>query len=536
MKKTLISILLLVPFFSSLLAEDIIKPADSKIVQVTVFRSGAQVSRVAGVALPAGNVTVMFADLPERLNPSSIQVNGTGRFTILSVAHQVNYLRTREKSRDLIELEKKLEDLKNRLGVEEGMLAVYQSEESMILANKTIGGTQSGLDVARLKETADFFRLRLTELSSKKLEVNNRINKLKEEIQKIMNQINSGEVAKNRPTSEILVNLAVPSAVQAEFDLRYFVNEAGWYPGYDIRAEDITKPVEMHYKANVYQSSGEEWKNVKVTLSTGNPKLSGMKPELMPWYLRFYEPPRTMYLNEAAGTVKKAAAQPAVARDIEEVSAEAAVTAAELTTVSEGQTNVEFSIGIPCTIPTDGKSQAVEIQTFSVPATYEYHAVPKLDMDAFLMARITGWEEFNLLPGEMNLFFEGTYVGKSFLDVVTSDTLSLSLGRDKSIVIERKALKDYTRRQTLGTKKSESRGFEIEVRNTRKSNIRLILQDQFPVSTNKDIEVERNEYSGGKIDNSGIVRWAMDLKPAESRKIRLSYTVKYPKDQTIILD
>jgi uncharacterized protein (TIGR02231 family) len=538
MKKILIPLILMVFCLSSIRAEETQKPVDSKIKQVTVFRSGAQVTRTGTVSLPAGNLVLLLADLPERLNPQSIQVNGKGKFTILSVQHQVNYLKSQEKSQVILDLEKKLQGLKDKLSLEESMLTVYQSEEAMIMANKSIGGTQNGVDVLKLKDAADFFRTRLTDLQGKKLEQANRINSLKEEIQKVTNQLNMEGSARNKPTSEILITVTVPAPVQADLEISYLVTDAGWYPGYDIRAEDITKPIEMHYKANVFQSSGETWNNVKLTLSTGNPQLSGVKPDLKPWYLRYYEPQVYYNLQESAKGRAVAAdmARPAAAEEV--MAKEEATTSAQLTTVSEGQTSVEFQISIPYTIQPDGKSQSVEIQQFSSAATYEYHAVPKLDRDAFLLARITGWEQYNLLPGEINLFFEGTYVGKSFLDPASiSDTLNLSLGRDKDIVVTRTAVKDYHKKQLIGPKKSDSRGFDIEVRNSKNSNVKLVLEDQFPLSTNKDIEVERNEVSGGKVNNNtGIVTWEFDLKPSESRKVKIAYTVKYPKDQTIILE
>ncbi len=206
--------------------------------------------------------------------------------------------------------------------------------------------------------------------------------------------------------------------------------------------------------------------------------------------------------------------------------------------MSEGQTNLEFNIKIPYDIPSDNKQYTINIQDYSLPAHYEYYCAPKLDRDAFLIARITGWEDYNLLSGEINLFFEGTYVGKSQLNVRnTNDTLELSLGRDKGIVVTRVKMKDFTEEKTIGSNKRVTRAWEITVRNTKKQAIDLRLEDQLPVSMNKDIEVEPLDYSGGKYNKqTGLITWKQRIEPSAEKKLKVSFAVKYPKDQQIYIE
>jgi uncharacterized protein (TIGR02231 family) len=149
-------------------------------------------------------------------------------------------------------------------------------------------------------------------------------------------------------------------------------------------------------------------------------------------------------------------------------------------------TTVEFEIELPYTIPPDGKPYGVKIDEHTVPASYEYYCAPKLDPDAFLTARVTDWEDYHLLSGETNLFFEGTFVGKSFLDVASvSDTLVVSLGRDEGVVVERTKLKAFSKRQLLGTRRTASLAFEIEVRDNKGVPVRVVIEDQVPLSTDK---------------------------------------------------
>lgn len=206
--------------------------------------------------------------------------------------------------------------------------------------------------------------------------------------------------------------------------------------------------------------------------------------------------------------------------------------------IEERATNIEFSIEIPYTIPSDGKNYSVDIQKLMIPALYEYSVTPKLDTDVFLKAMIAEWDEYNLMKGDANLYFEGTYIGKTFLNVNTvEDTLSISLGRDENIVVTREKVKEFSSKQLLGAYKKEQRGWEINVRNKKNQNIHIMVKDQFPVSGNSEIEVQRIDSGGAELDNdTGILTWKMDLEPGASKKLTFKYSVRYPKKEIIILE
>jgi uncharacterized protein (TIGR02231 family) len=206
--------------------------------------------------------------------------------------------------------------------------------------------------------------------------------------------------------------------------------------------------------------------------------------------------------------------------------------------IEERATNIEFLIEIPYSIPSDGKNYSVDIQKLMIPATYEYSCTPKLDSDVFLKAMVANWDEYNLLKGDANLYFEGTYIGKTFLDVNTvEDTLSISLGRDENIIVTREKVKDFTGKQFLGAFKKEQRGWEINVRNKKKQKIHILVMDQFPVSGNSEIEVQHIDSGGAELDDdTGILTWKLDLESGVSEKLTLKYSVRYPKKEIIILE
>ena len=372
------------------------------------------------------------------------------------------------------------------------------------------------------------------------MECQQKIKKFNETISKLSSQIALYNSAQNKSTSEIVVGVSAKIRTNVDITLNYLVSNAGWVPVYDLRADDNTGPIELTYKANVYQTSGFDWKNVKISLSTGNPTQSGSKPIINPWFISFYTPYTYNYRTEstkskAAAAYDNRAVAPTTAGAVYEEYDKKAETTAAYTQVSEGQTTVEFDISIPYTIPSNGKMYGVEIQIHKLPAKYQYYAAPKLDPDAFLLARVTGWEDLNLMPGESNIYFEGTYVGKSYIDPrSTKDTLEFSFGRDKNIVINRTRMKDFSAKQFIGNNKKETTGWEISVRNKKKAAIEIVIEDQIPLTTDKDIEITADDISGAKhVKETGLLTWKYTINPAETKKFKLIYTIKYPKDKTI---
>jgi uncharacterized protein (TIGR02231 family) len=333
------------------------------------------------------------------------------------------------------------------------------------------------------------------------------------------------------------VSISAEAATSVDLDVNYVVANAGWYPVYDVRAMNTKSPLQLSYKANVFQSTGEEWKSVKLKLSTANPNQSGLKPELSSWYLDFYQPiayglERRKY--KSMGAVSRAANMDEK-EEMVSMAAPAAESVADYVSTIQTTLNTEFDISLPYSVLSASKPTTVDIRNYEMKSDYTYSVAPKLDNDAFLLARATGWEEFNLLPGEANIFFEGTFVGKSFIDPNNiKDTLSVSLGCDKRIVVKREKLKDLTSRSFMGSNKKESYAYEISIRNTKGESIKVIVEDQIPVSQNTQIEVSTQDLGGAKFNkNTGKLVWEMEMKPSETRKLVYKFEVKYPKDKQI---
>ncbi len=275
---------------------------------------------------------------------------------------------------------------------------------------------------------------------------------------------------------------------------------------------------------------------MKLSLSTGTPTQSGTAPLLSAWFLRFgsrADDERNVSNQLYQNTIQKVESRAAMNKgQSEEV---VNVRDKNLATPTENALNTSFDIDIPYDIASNNKAHSVILNTYNQPVNYKYYSVPKLENDAFLLAELADYEKLNLLPGEANIIFENTYVGKSMINPnATTDTLNLSMGRDKKIVVKREKVIEQNAIKTIGSSKKQTFTYEITLRNNKKEAVNLLLKDQFPVSTDKAIEVELINANGAIINTEiGILTWKLTLQPNITQKIRISYSVKYPKDQII---
>jgi uncharacterized protein (TIGR02231 family) len=516
------------------------KTTDSKITNVTVFLNKAQVTREVKTRAEAGKTNLVITGLTSQLDPQSIQVSGKGNVVILGISHRQNYLSELNLPRSLKILKDSVGWYQRQIGLEQSQKEILTKEEQMLLANQKIGGTNQNLTVTELKAMADFYRTRLTDIVNNRLRQEEKVKQLSERLARLNQQIQAQNEMYSRNTSEIVVSLSAETATAIDLDVNYVVANAGWNAVYDVRAINTKNPVQLNYKANVYQSTGEEWKNVKLKLSTANPNQSGLKPELYTWYLDFYRP-IAMYKKEkmlAGGSVTRAAApvsEMLLDKAADEETLQEIVMTSDYVQTVQTSLNTEFDIALPYTVASASVPTVVDIRSYSMKADYTYSVAPKLETDVFLMARATGWEEFSLLPGEANIFFEGTFVGKSYIDPNSiKDTLAVSLGRDKRIVVKREKLKDLTSRKTIGGSQKESYTWEISVRNTKTEAITITVEDQIPVSQNKDIEVTLLDKGNAQYHlTTGKLKWELTLQPNETKKMTYQFEVKYPRDRQV---
>lgn len=208
----------------------------------------------------------------------------------------------------------------------------------------------------------------------------------------------------------------------------------------------------------------------------------------------------------------------------------------KLTADEEQAISRSFRMKDKFTVMSDGRVYAALLEELEIPVKYEYRTAPKIDPVAFLTAHITNWESLNLINGEASLFFEGTYLGKSQLETNEKDTLSISLGRDESIIVKREKVKSYAKNKFITNSIEEQFEYRITVRNTKKQPLTIIVEDQVPLSSYKEVEVSEVFYDGAsKNDETGKVEWKLNLEPNEKKELTLKYTVKYPKSGNVAI-
>lgn len=509
----------------------------STIQHVTVFLNRAQINAQARATLIPGTTRLIIENASAQTDPQSIQVSGKGDAVIQGVQFRTNFLTKVTKPASLQRLEDSLRIARDTFDGLNLQKEVLENEKKMVLANQKVGA-EKGTVVDDVEDMADFFRTRLTDIGKKLLALEKLVKTQKEKVDRLEGQVKEQHAKRERPVGEIEVTLSAKARTAVDLDVSYVVDNAGWVPFYDIRVRDTKSPATLAYKANVYQNTGFDWQNVRLTLSTSNPALPGTQPQLETQFVSFYEPRPipAMAPAQVKMQLRKADASPGGAAREEAAPAADLATTADFTQVSEQPTSVNFEISTPYTILSNNRPQVVAIQTGEVPATYRYTATPKVESDAFLIATLSGWEKLNLLNGTARTYFEGTYVGESQVNLQQAgDTLTLGLGRDKKIIVKREKTQDFSSRKGLSSAVRDSYSYKITVRNTKSEPVNLTLYDQIPVSTDNRIEVELDDSAGAERNiETGRLTWNLSLKPNESRDLLFKYTIKYPKGKQLV--
>ena len=612
MNKLLVLIVALLFVQTELLAGDEKNIVPAMLKSATVYRAGAELTHTAKAVLKQGNNDLVIEGLSNGLDISSVQIGSEEKLTILSVEFSTDYLKPAVKTASIKRMEDSLEIVNKEVGKIVVILKTDSELMDLLKANREIRGTQTGVSVAELMKMMEYYKTKSLETQNEITQYQEKENKLKETIQKISLQINEEEQKNNKTTGKLLLQVVSPVAGNCNLTISYITAKAFWNPSYDIRVENISKPISLLYKAKLVQTTGIDWKQVKLILSTSTPNQNNNAPILKSWFLDYTNPVTRMEnnlymmnsvqsmlqgkvagLSEAVvigyGTQKKedensyikirgnnslksmeplyilngTAITPQQFEKIDpkniksmDIIKDANATAiygaraaggafvitlkdelSDYITIKDSELNVNFDIDLPYDVPGNGKEQNVSLKEFPVNTLFKYYAVPKLDKDAYLLGEVADWEQLNLLPGEANIIFEGTYIGKSYIDPnSTQDTLNLTLGKDKRIVVKKEKLKDYSSVKFLGSNKKQVFTYEITVKNNKKEAIQMLLKDQYPLSTNKDIEVELLESAEAANNTElGVLTWKLQLAPGEIKKVRVSYSVKYPKDKYVNL-
>lgn len=538
--------------------------SNSEIKKATVyFGYGAEITHQSKVKVDAGTKVIVINNLSTNIDINSLQISLPEDVALLSQRYQVFYptapvyIKLKEvlqKEDSIVAIQKEISRIQNLIGIEK---KIIEKTGLLIESSVTKSGDKSftGDELLKLLEyynsKIDKSETNIFNHNQNIAAQNQKIADIRLRIAAFDNKIN----AKEKPYGQVFLQVICKKNAEIPVDLSYYTNYAGWTAIYDVRVNSKTNKVKLVYKAMLSQTTGIDWKSTKLTLSTGTPNFGVAAPQLTPWYLQLYVPGIYSDLQKRAsqGNAMRNNLQSALSGKVPGL--EVVVTSygqkvaerddsknidpstlQQYTTLTQGQLNTNFEIDLPYDVASDGQMQYVNIKDQEINCILKNFAIPRIDKEAYLLAEVADWESLDLLPGDANIIMDETYIGRSMIDPnITADTLNLALGRDKRVDVKRSLVKELSSLKSSGGSNRQTFTYEIVVKNNKTTDINLLLKDQIPLSTIKEIEVKLDEDGAAMVNTeTGVLTWKLDLKPGEVKKVRFSYSVKFPKDKKIV--
>lgn len=538
----------------------------SKINKATVFLSGAQVFRqTSSVPIKKGVNEIVIKDVSPYVIQEQLQATAVGNFLILDVQLQTQYIPPTnyqavvipaKTQKEITRLEDSILFLTFELERINEKLNNLASEKSMIMQSQLIksGGVSDTLP--EFKEIVSFYRAKLDDINElivswkkKQHKAGIRDAKHKSRLQELKNYAHKtkqpNEPAKTR--YHVVVTTYADYSTSGRIKVNYFINNAGWIPAYDLRANSISEPIDITYKAHVFQNSGEDWDNVQLILSTYDRTYSAVKPTAGVWRLDYTVNKPVVYNNQGISNemyYSQNMASPVQAQSAKKEMESSGkykdvnltyVPGSSLSEISQNFSNVEFEVKLPYSIKADGSQKLMVVMNEKVEANFFHYMLPRMNKYGFLQAKIGDWENLSLLPGKANIYFQQTIVGSTMINpAVMSDTMELTLGRDQGIVSKRKKISEEIRKVGLSKRVLKEYTFEIEVRNTTRASVDLTLEDLIPITGNEDIKIKMVEGNGAYLnDTTGMLTWKLKMKAGGKEIIRFTYSIEHEKDKPV---
>jgi uncharacterized protein (TIGR02231 family) len=496
----------------------------SQIASVTVYPKRAQVVRTAAVDLPQGKSELVFTQLSHQLISQSLRLTmGADNITVQEVSYRKNYLNAEALDKQKSGLYKQLDSL----GQEEKWAAyekeIIKGEETILNANQRVYSNEEGVSVEALRQLSTYYRTRLAELRRQQMDIDRRISNLRKQKQAVQNQINSLYASGQKVAGEVVVSIQAPQPVRTNIRLSYLVKNAGWSPAYDIKAISKEAPLEVTFRASVHQNTGQDWDGVKLSLSNASPATDNTQPQLNPLYARKAQGTLDTVANITPETYEETYR---IVRN-EPIAEEWSNTENKLTSTQYNLTQIDQ-------IPSNGKKQTITVWKKQIPAKMQYLCIPRAAPYVYLLAEIADYGQYQLEPANANIYNEDTFIGT--VDLASkgvADTLQISLGIDPSISVEREG-RDFSEKKWLGADRKETYEFNLCLRNNKPEAVEVVLIDQIPVSTNKEIEIELLKKEGAQLNaRTGSLQWAVKCKPDQTSCRSFTYSVKYPKEMKV---
>jgi len=437
------------------------------------------------------------------------------------------------------------------------LLAIYNRQKTSIENMKVMTQSSQMDSVAKIRDGLSFYETKMMSLTRKIRSISKTISErqleissLNKKIQKLQEGV---EPLEKYQKYEVLTIYSNKDIANAHLTYSYNVEGVAWSPYYDVQFSKKSNDVSFVLKAKLRQSSGEDWKNVPLCFSTETVNNSGELQELNPYYLYYQKPMAFSRSNRVMLMDKSANKQEESEQESPEEDNEYAVDAiattvagasngtgySQYTQSSETLLGKEYTTGLNHSVLSGDKDKTIALESQDTKASYKYYTVPKLEKRAYIVAQIADWERMQLVSAPTKIYIDGDYTCQGELNTAnTKDTLSLSVGEDKRVSIERKVTKSKPEKSSLLSSSIETEvSVTLTVKNNNQKAITINVADQVPVSQSKDIKVTTKDLHGASYDEkTGRLSWEVALKASESAQITFSYVVKCPKNSNIILN
>ncbi len=529
------------------------KTFKANVDRATIYRSGATLFISQDINLLPGMNEIVFDGVAASMDQNSVMAYGNGNFTITEAHYFPFYVEAvKDTSKQASRIRKQLKfcvdsinEFQFKLDETSARIATLELEKQLLTSNRYIKGETKKDSLSIFKEAVEFMRSRMTLITADIFKLKreqsfwqekmNALNARYQQLNETLALVGNGNGETNLK-HQIVVSIMAELAGPANVAVSYFIPQAGWLPMYDIKAFGNKSKLELVQHAKVWQQSGIDFSNVSITLSTGNPGLAFNRPDLQPWVLDIRKKQKQVaVVDQSAMSSVEVLAKKSRAGSYNEVRTESddvkdlVLYADDYTDKNVSAILAEYQIKLKYDLASGNIPISVLIGKSELNSELEYYCAPKLDQSVYLQAKVTGWEDMDLIPGQARIYFDGSYSGKINFDPQSiGDTLQIDLGKDPAWVITRKKTKEKTTDKILQDQKIVLYAYQIQVRNAKAIGAKLIVEDQIPLSKNENIEVKLLSSSKA-IENTetGILRWELEVKSRETKKLEFSYEVKH---------
>lgn len=506
--------------------------AKAKVNAVNVYRNSAELQNSANFSLPIGTSEVVITNLSDETIEKSLQVSINNKnVNILSVQFTDNYVseydmdKTNPRIKKVTDSIALVEDLLFKLNIEQD---ANTKTLELLDKNQTVLVGSNTSTVAQLIQLTEYYKTKRVEISTILSEINKRNSNLQKKLNRLRSSLRiNSEQEEASADGVLIIKLMSAVAVNVKADINYLAENAYWEPFYEVKGNKITEPLDVIFKAKVRQDTGLDWKAVKLSLINGRSGRKSTAPVLKPWFLESYKQDEQTSSYSYGGRSDTISVKD---RQIEEV----VVVGMGFRSI-ENQFNISFDVDVPYDILSNNEENFINLKQTKIPADYKYFVAPKSSTDAFLIAKIKDFNKYDLISAPANIVFENMYIGETTIKPnQTTDELSITLGDDKKISVRKEVIDDKSNVKFFSSYQEKTITYDVVVRNNKKDAIEIEIKDQFPLSKDESVKIELLQTSNAEVDKEkGYLTWDTKIAPSETKKFRVSYKVRYPKDFSI---